>query len=332
MSRSNPTNPIPSVENSNKTPYFITIFSWVLIVILAFRIGASEPIGPEEDCLLHPWGPINIDSTASCLATPPKLTVSTTYRCEECGNLRPITPISAIGFGECNGSGTCDPVLQSINYFPIWMSISIQNKRSSLFFICQNSGVTDAMSFCACPGCNSSPILVPLHDGPLQLTGPEDGVFFDLTADGTPERTAWTRRSSNDAFLALDRNGNGYIDNGSELFGDATPQPILDSKNRNGFEALGVFDDSLNGGNEDNAISALDAIFNSLVLWIDLNHNGSTEENETVSLAEAGVGSIDLAYRSSTRVDEYGNEFRYYSSVGTRLGTRTAWDVFFTRD
>ena len=68
-----------------------------------------------------------------------------------------------------------------------------------------------------------SPIIVDTARDGYRLTSVANGVYFDVNADGTPERTAWTRRDSDDAFLAMDRNGNGRIDDGTELFGNYTP-------------------------------------------------------------------------------------------------------------
>ncbi|MCP3997328.1 MAG: hypothetical protein GY722_20045 [bacterium] len=192
-----------------------------------------------------------------------------------------------------------------------------------------DNGTSYTSASCGCPSCNPSPILISLDNGSLQLTGPEDGVQFDLTADGIPEHTAWTKRNSDDAFLVLDRNENGFIDDGSELFGDHTPQPVPDPADRNGFEALAVFDDSLSGGNEDGFIDESDSIFSDLQMWTDSNHNGISEADELLSMSEAGVVAIDLSYRSVSRTDAHGNEFRFASKVQMSLGMRTAWDVFF---
>lgn len=159
------------------------------------------------------------------------------------------------------------------------------------------------------------------------MTSPEDGVFFDLNADGIPEGTAWTNANSDEAFLVLDRNENGIIDDGTELFGNYTPQEF--STEPNGYLALAEWDKVENGGDENGRIDSDDTIFYSLQLWIDESHNGFSEAEELFPIDFFGLRYIDLDYRPSRWVDEYGNEFRFKSKIGLEHGVGWSWDVFF---
>ncbi len=181
---------------------------------------------------------------------------------------------------------------------------------------------------CTCDGViDKSPIVIDVRGNGFALTDAKGGVGFDITGAGNVELLSWTEAGSDDAFLALDRNANGMIDNGAELFGNFTPQPRpLDGNPRNGFWALTGLD-----SNGDGKIDGEDPIFSSLRLWQDINHNGKSEPSELHQLKDLGVTTIDLKYRESGRRDRYGNMFRYRAKVSdahdAQLG-RWAWDVF----
>ncbi len=211
-----------------------------------------------------------------------------------------------------------------------------------LFGLCTvRCGQTDSSSLtrtCLCepkpqPGCDidGCPVLLETGAGGFTLTDLAGGVAFDLDADGSTDRVSWTTGDGDDAWLALDRNGNGAIDDGGELFGDKTDQPPSDEPN--GFLALAVFDRIDQGGNGDGLISAADAVFPSLRLWLDRDHDGITDAGELESLPDAGIAAIELDYFASRRRDRFGNRFRYATKVWLASGgRRLATDVFLRHD
>ena len=128
------------------------------------------------------------------------------------------------------------------------------------------------------------PLIFDLDNDGFSIIDKNSGAYFDLDNNGYRERIDWTNK---DAILALDRNGNGKIDNGSELFGDTTYINESGEYAENGFAALQQYDE-----NGDGVINSEDSVFDDLRLWIDSNGDGVSQTSELSTLAEHDITSI----------------------------------------
>ena len=164
-----------------------------------------------------------------------------------------------------------------------------------------------------------TPLLIDLGTGGYALTSVVDGVRFDIRADGQPRRVAWTFPDAPVAFLALDRNQNGVVDDGAELFGSSTPLRS-GARAMNGFQALAELD-----GNSDGFIDRRDASWTSLLLWLDRDHDGVSIPTELQRLSDTDLEWLDTAYRLVNRRDRWGNVFRYMAQYGVRNGASDRW-------
>ncbi|WP_460844414.1 beta strand repeat-containing protein, partial [Noviherbaspirillum agri] len=142
------------------------------------------------------------------------------------------------------------------------------------------------------------------------LTNP---ILFDHDGDGVKRGTGWVK--PDDGFLVIDRDGNGKIDNGSELFGDSTPL-YAGGTAKDGFAALAQEDT-----NADGLVSDLDVNFSNLRIWQDLNQDGVSQENELKSLSEQGILSINVQKSENSRILANGNEIADLGTFTRNDGT-----------
>jgi len=173
-----------------------------------------------------------------------------------------------------------------------------------------------------------SPIVINLSAGDYALTGGDDPVFFDISGTGVLSHVGWTARGADEAFLWMDRNGNGRVDDGSELFGTATrlQSGVVAT---NGFEALKELDT-----NQDGVIDKNDFAWWRLMLWRDLNHDGIEQADEIEPVSTSDLVAIDLKYHWEGRRDLHGNLFKYGSKVwlvtrGATTRQTPVYDIFF---
>ena len=167
-----------------------------------------------------------------------------------------------------------------------------------------------------------SPLVVDMDGDGVETVTAEGGVYFDHDANGFKENSGWV--GQDDGILVRDINGNGIIDNGTELFGNNS---VLSSGEKavNGFEALKDLDD-----NNDGIFDHNDKAWNEVKIWQDKNFNGLSDEGELLTLEQAGIAGINLDYDNQENVDENGNAHKQTGTFIKTDGTNgTITDVWF---
>ena len=162
-------------------------------------------------------------------------------------------------------------------------------------------GIQDLFnSATAAPSVRVDPLIFDLDGDGIKTTSLDQSrTYFDLDSNGFAERTAWVDAS--DGLLVLDRNNDGQITSGQELFGDQT---LLANGVRaaSGFEALKEFD-----SNRDGRIDAKDEVYSKLKIWRDLNGDGISQAEELKGLSDYNIASISLSSTSSNTSDVMNN-------------------------
>ena len=153
-------------------------------------------------------------------------------------------------------------------------------------------------------------MVIDLDGDGFELTGVKDGVYFDNNNSGLSEKTQWV--SADDGLLAFDLNSDGFINDGSELFGTSTLM-ANGSLAKSGFEALSQYD-----SNNDGVIDEKDEVYSKLLVWQDKNSNGISEADELKSLTIEDVllsrDSNNLEMQLSGTEDKLIIENYFYSS------------------
>ncbi|EAA3799221.1 hypothetical protein DOQ73_23490, partial [Salmonella enterica subsp. enterica] len=182
-------------------------------------------------------------------------------------------------------------------------------------------GVTDFLSWWDPLGVNSGvntdflaalnfiqrrdPLTLDLDGDGIETVSSNSGIVFDFDGDGLKTGTGWVK--GDDGLLVLDHNGNGYVDNGRELFG-------VDTLKSNGQKAVDGFDALRDlDSNGDGVFDTRDIQFANVQVWQDLNQDGVSQANELKTLTEHNITVINLEATTSSE-DSNGN---LISAVGS---------------
>ncbi|MFB5643397.1 calcium-binding protein, partial [Kluyvera ascorbata] len=175
------------------------------------------------------------------------------------------------------------------------------------------------------PENTTSPVILDLDGDGIETLAKQAGIFFDHDGNHFAENTGWV--SADDGLLVLDKDGNGKIGSGNELFGNNT---VLSNGSlaANGYEALQELDT-----NGDGTLNSRDEAWQQLQVWQDRNGNARVDDGELMSLSEAGIAAIDTDYKNSTWFDKQGNAHKQIGEVIYLDGSEgQSADVWFDVD
>ena len=161
-----------------------------------------------------------------------------------------------------------------------------------------------------------TPIVIDLDGNGIQTVSRADSSgTFDLFGNGAGIHSGWL--SGGDGFLAVDKNGNGMVDNISEMFGGIAKGA--------GFASLAAYD-----SNHDGVVDKSDANFADLLIWRDANGNHATDGGELSGLAQSGIASLAVGYIEVPFLDAQGNLHLERSTATFDDGSSVAMtDVYF---
>lgn len=221
------------------------------------------------------------------------------------------------------------------------MKISQQTKRY-IIAACASFGLTVAMaSFHANaidPNCHPpgelDPLIIDLGQDGIHLGDRDETVVFDLAGNGNPMPMQWTAPNGNEAFLMIDKNGNGIVDDGSELFTNFNLLLLEHTPAPNGFADLAQYDALELGGNDDGFITIADQVWSQLNLWLDLNADGISTLDEVLKPDAININRFDTIPKINNRTDPAGNRIPLWSwakDLTNTTGNRRykMVDVFF---
>jgi Ca2+-binding RTX toxin-like protein len=182
-----------------------------------------------------------------------------------------------------------------------------------------SSWIPDAQTAFATAEITTSPLVLDLGTGGISLTSTDSSgaVYFGMEENGFRQATGWI--SGDSAFLAIDKNSDGIINDRTELFGN-------DATHANGFASLADYDT-----NHDGHITTADAQFGGLTVWTDDNHDGYSQTSELHSLSSLGITDIDLGY-STTSYGLDGNVIKATSTFTMNGASHAIDDVWFAED
>jgi len=290
----------------------------------------NPTLGNAEYCVATdtPVTPFNL-LTITDIDAPADDIVSATISISgfEAGDVLSITSAGQVSgsYDPMTGIMTLSGTDMTTTYETILRSLTFENtgastgSRTIVIEITDEHGATATISR-SVDLVNTDPLVIDLNGDGVGLVDADNGVQFDTDNDGELEQTGWADR--NDGLLTIDVNGDGIINDMSEVVSAHLDHPDLADSDmpQSSLEVLAMFDD-----NDDGVIDSQDSIFDQLSIWQDANQNGITDEGELLGLAERGITSIQLDY-DSTKEDVNGNTVLKGGTVTFEDGTQSDWN------